>query len=358
MFDAKMAVIGTFAVLMMVSLIPSSHAVLWDLITIADVENTPILPGQAPIITGAITDQASNPVELAQVHIRSGQNSVFTITDEQGQFRVVLDEFSKIPGTYTVNIVANAPDGKTGIATTEFQIKGDLAPEAILEQQLSTPEAIKYLQAQQEDFAKDPIGFMLWNHYQELNQKYIEKKKVSEQLAEKDIINQQQKAQAEEFRQQAIKDFNPTIGVFSGYKYDDYVKSLNPEIKDTIVNQLNFTKSVFEEAQLVKQSILEKGGTQEEAMKAYLEKMTITKEDLASFGVNATKIQNNTETEIIPIPDNTIQEIQNMENKTKTTNVNATDIKVNFDGETIFVNINGTIIEFIVNSTGVFQLDK
>ena len=349
---------GVFAALMMVSLISESDAELWDLIIIVDVENTPIIHGQAPIVTGVIVDQASKPVNLAQVHIRSGQESIFTVTDAQGQFSVVLDKFNRIPGTHVVNIVANAPDGKIGITTTEFQVKGDLSPESILEKQISTPEAIKYLQAQQEDFAKDPIGFTLWNHYQKLNQEYLEKKKTSEKLAEEKIFIQQQKAIAQELTQQAIKDFNPSFGVFSGYKYDDYVKGLNPEVKDTIVNQLNFTRNIFEEAQIVKQEVLQNGGTQEEAMNAYIEKITITKDILESFVNNATKTQNDTLTDIVEIPEDTVQQIQGMENKTETVpSLNATDIKVDFDGKRIFVNINGTTIEFIVNSTGVFQVE-
>ncbi|QUC65296.1 carboxypeptidase regulatory-like domain-containing protein [Nitrosopumilus sp. K4] len=362
MLNPKFAIIGIITILMVVPVISESDAELWDLIIIADIENGPILQGQSPIITGVVVDHASKPVDLAQVHIRSGQGSIFTVTDEHGQFRVVLENFNKIPGTYIVNIVGNAPDGKTGIASIEFQVKGDLSPESILEEQLSTPEAIRYLQAQQEDFAKDPIGFTLWNHYQKLNQEYIEKKIISEQLTEEEIFIEQQKAIAEELRQQAIEEFNPSYGVFSGYKYEDYVKSLDPEIKDTVASQLNFTKNLFEEAQLLKQEVLNNGGTQEEAMNAYFEKLSVSKNALENFGYETIEIQNNTDTETIQNKEETTEEIQEeskdeIENESVETNLDGTNVKVDFDGKKIFVNVNGTTIEFIVNSTGVYQVE-
>jgi len=59
--------------------------------------------------------------------------------------------------------------------------------------------------------------------------------------------------------------------------------SLNPEIRDLVASQLNFTKNTFEEAQKLRDEILANGGTYEEARQAYLDKISFPREVLEQF---------------------------------------------------------------------------
>ncbi|NJK78244.1 MAG: hypothetical protein HC944_05890 [Nanoarchaeota archaeon] len=161
------------------------------------------------------------------------------------------------------------------MANTEFQVMGELTSTSVVEAKLSTPEAIKYLNAQSTDFERDPIGFILYTHYQKLLQEFITEKKIAEKIVEEQKYIEEQTKIADELLLKEIEELVPGSGVFSGYKYDDYVKNLDPAVRETIVNQMNFTKNIFEEAQQLRNSILENGGTKEEANKAYLEKITI-----------------------------------------------------------------------------------
>lgn len=355
----RSTIIMAIFVSLAIPLASSSEAELWNLIILADMENASILSGQEPILAGVIVDHASEPVAYANVHVRSGQESVFITADENGQFKVTLDSSNRIPGTYIVSIVASTPDGKTGISTTEFQVKGELTRTSILEEKLSTPEAKKFLEASSEDFSKDPIGMMLYNYYQKLQQEYLEEKIISDKLTQEQIFIQQQKIIADELREQAIEEFNPQIGTFSGYKYDDYIKGLNPEVRDTIINQINFTKNLFADAQKAREEVLLNGGTEEMARQVYLEKVTVTKETLLNFGIEIPESEiltdNQTNTEIIPAEIEVPELIK--ENKTLEMDVNGTDVKVESDGKTIFINVNGAIIEFLVNATGVYQIN-
>ena len=347
-------------VLLLIPIGSLSHAELWDLIIIADMENSEILPGQAPVISGVVVDHASKPVEQVAVQIRSGQELIHTQTDENGEFKITLGGFERMPGTYIVNISANTNDGKKGITNSEFLVKGEITPQMALEKKLSTPEAKKYLNANKEDFQKNPIGFALYNYYQKINQEYIEKIKIHEKLKQdKNIISEQQKI-SKDLRIKAIEEFNPRHGVFTGYQYDDYVNQLNPEIKDTVIEQLNFTKNLFEEAQLVKEEILFNGGTYEEARQAYLEKVTVTKNMLENFdnkiSENESNITNSTEIEHTTTVANDSPQI-NEKTNTLEFNVDGIDIKFELDGKTLFVNVNGTVIELFVNSTGIHQVN-
>lgn len=353
------SILFVMAIVVFVSLIQTSHAELWDLVIIANIENSVILPGQAPYISGMIVDHASHPIPLANVHIRSGQESIFSITDENGHFRVTLDDSNRIPGTYIVSIVGTAQDGKTGIGTTQFQVKGELTRTSILEEKLSTVEAKKFLDANEDNFAKDPIGYTQFKYYQKLYQEYTEELKITQQLTEEQIYIQQQKIIANNLREQAIDEFNPKIGTFSGYNYEDYIRNLNPEVKETFINQINFTKNLFNEAQFAREQVLLNGGTEEEARKIYLEKITVTRETLNNFGSQEAEIEKN-ENATVNQPIEIQESIQNGsedKNESLTINLGGSDVKIDYDGNIFIINVNGTNIEFILNSTGIYQVN-
>lgn len=350
--------LGLFSVFALSMLIPASDAVLWNLIIQAGVDNAKMLPEEVPTISGRITDHASNPVKDVQIHISTRHDSLFTTTSEQGEFSVQLSHHNRMPGTYMVNIIAKAPDGKIGISNTQFQVIGELTTTSVIEEKLSTPEAIKYLNAKSTDFEKDPIGFILYNHYQKLLQEFIVEKKIGEKILEEQKYIEEQTKISEELLLKEIEELAPGSGVFSGIKYDDYVKNLEPAVKDTIVSQMNFTKNIFEEAQEVRNIILENGGTKEEANKAYLEKITITRQTLEEFGYN---------TEEIVLPEEVIAQTNNTEqlpeqqtveeeNDFINTNIAGMNIQVGNNGASFFVNINGTIIEFLVDGNHIIQI--
>jgi len=148
---------------------------------------------------------------------------------------------------------------------------------------LSTDEAIKYLSANESDFEKNPIGQTLFKYYHGLlDELILEKKESRESLADQ-IYLEQQRIIAENLRNQAIEEFNPGAGTFTGYQYDNYINSLNPEIRDLVASQLDFTKNTFEEAQKLRDEILANGGTYEEARQAYLDMISLPKEVLEQF---------------------------------------------------------------------------
>jgi len=271
-------ILGLIAVLILIPLALTSDAVLWDLIIQVNVENAPLFSGDSPIISGNILDHASKPVKDANVHIISGDKSIFTVTDEFGKFRVELGSFNAIPGNYSVNVIANTEDGKTGMASTEFQIRGELTQITASEEKLSTPKATKYLSASPDDFETNPIGLTLYNYYQKLFSQYLDEQKIYQELTDEQIYIEQQKIIATNLREQAIVEYDPKSGTYSGYRYDRFVDNLDPTIKDTIIGQLNYTTTTFAEANQLVDKILASGGTEEDARKAYLTKLTIPRE--------------------------------------------------------------------------------
>jgi hypothetical protein len=325
--------------------IPTSDAVLWDLLIQTNIEYTSF--PDAPIISGMITDHASKPVKDVQVSIRTGHDSAIVYTDESGKFRFELSNIKRITGNYLVDIVASTTDGKIGYTNTEFQVIGEFTKTSIIEGKLSTQEAIKYLSADPNSFGKDPIGFILYNHYQKLLQEYY------------DVINVKMPEYQKYFDEQTIEktptEINPTWSVFSGETYEEYVNSLEPTIRDTVVNQLNLTINIFGDATQVKNTVLENGGTEEEARLAYLEYIAISKETLENFVYNTGN--KNTSNDSIEQPQN-VQITSNGENIIIQTDIAGMKIKIGGDGTTFGANVNGTIAEFFVDENKNIQINN
>jgi len=222
--------------------------------------------GDTVIITGKVVDHAYHPTRGVEVLVRTGADTTKAFTNPDGEFKAQFVDFQRVPGTYIVNVVASWY-GMTGMASTEFQVKGDSSPVSILQQQLSTDQARKYLSSNENDFEKNPIGQTLFKYYHGLLDQLIAEKKEANKPNEDQIFLEQQRRIAENLRNQAIEEYKPGYGTYGGYKYENYIAGLNPEIRDLVVNQLRFTQNNFLDA-------------------AYLDRLTIPKEILEKFNEN------------------------------------------------------------------------
>ena len=281
MYD-KPVIVGLFSFLILFSIIPSSQAALWEFIVEIEMEKGAVYSGETVVVTGRVVDHAYKATRGVEVLVRTGADTTKAFTDPDGMFRAEFKNFERVPGTYTVNIVASWY-GMTGLASTEFQVKGDSTPVSLLQQQLSTDEARKYLSSNESDFEKNPIGQTLFKYYHNLLAQLIsEQREASKPIADQ-VFLEQQRIIANNLKNQAIEEYKPGHGTYGGYQYDDYIAGLNPEIRELVVRQLDFTKNNFEEAQKIKEEIIANGGTMEEARQAYLDRISIPKEVLEQF---------------------------------------------------------------------------
>jgi len=367
-------ILGLIVVLILIPLALTSDAILWDLIIQVNVENAPLFTGDSPIISGNISDHASKPVKDVNVHIISGEKSIFTVTDEFGEFRVELGSFNVIPGNYSVNVIANTDDGKTGMTSTEFQIRGEITQITVSEEKLSTPEATKYLSASPDDFEKNPIGLMFYNYYQKLFSQYLDEQKIYQELTDEQIYIEQQKIIATNLREQAIIEYDPKSGTYSGYMYDRFVDNLDPTIKDMILSQLNYTTTTFAEANQLADEILVNGGTEEDARKAYLTKLTIPRElmDKITLGITDFEQEEHTPQQVMPNaiineenadqprvvgdPAWGLNQLPSDENQSIFVNLNNIPIEIEMKDSIINLIVNGTSIKFLIEGDNIIQI--
>ena len=215
-------------------------------------------------------------------------------------------------------------------------------------------EALKYLHASPGDFAKDPIGFTLYNYYQNLQAEFLEELKSQSELDKEQQLISEQRQQSIEFTEQIIEEKNPRAGTYSGWQYDRFVSNLDLSVKDIIVNQLNYTVTMFEEAQEAFDGVLESGGTYHEARLAYYEKASISRElmnELTLMKIENTTVSGNFtgSTELISelnqnATENSPNQVDNI-----ILNINGTLIDIGKAGTVIYLNINGTLVELIIN---------
>jgi len=350
-------------VILLISSIPMSESVLWDLIITVNVVNDPIISNENPVVSGQIVDHAGKPIQNAEVQIRIGAETITTTSSETGDFQHEFIGLQIIPGLHVVNVIAVSDEEKIGLASTDFRFKGEIETFSHTAKLLETPEAVRYLNSDPTDFEFDPIGFTLYNYYQKLYEKFLLEQSIQKDIDEQEKILDELRQISDDISQEIIDEKNPGAGTFSGFDRDVFVDNLDLSIRDIIVNQLNYTITVFTEAQNAMDEVLQNGGTIKEARQAYFEKAAISQETMNSMTVinqdNSTEnnLTNSTE------PADYISELQNSTNTNLDTtgnelslNVNGTSIQVGMSGTIIYLNVNGTIIEFIVNGTEIIQI--
>lgn len=331
---------------------------LWDLQIQIHVENIVLLEGDMPIISGRVTDQASNPVANAQVRVLVGAESQFTSTDENGDFKVAMVEFSGVPGVHIINVMVTAEDGRMGIDSGNFQVRGEISPSTVTQKRLSTQEAIKYLNSTRDEHANNPIGIRLFDYYQNLNQKLLSEKQLEKTLKQYDESMNEKRSITDESLLAAIEAKKPGSGYIKGRQFNEMLGKIDSERQGIISNQLNYTANNFIEAKMIRDQILNSGGSVEEARKAYFEKLAMPRSMMESMTViQIPIIENYTDTnstliDSVANPNSTNIETSNISYHA----INGTSINLGLDGSTIVLNINGTLIKFMINGTQLVQI--
>jgi len=341
-----------------------SESLLWDLQIFANPEKESLTLDEFPIIVGLIVDHAEKPIPEAEVKLRVGTESVTTFTNTAGEFRYEFNNAFQIPGMYVVNIVATSTNGKIGLGNTNFKIIGEVSLASVIAKNLGTQEAFYYLNAHPDDFKYDPIGMSLYNHYQKMKSEYVVQNEIEQKQAEHQIMIEESRKLAEESLQNALDDELHGVGVYEGWRYDIFVSNLDLSVRDTIVDQLNYTANALVLAQAAMQTILDDGGTMEEARQAYIDAASISRDSMykITYGDideidqlsndNSTSDFNSNQTSSIN------DEIILNQNNDEQISVNGTTIDVQMNGNFIYVIVNGTIIEFFINGTEILPTNS
>lgn len=317
-----------------------------------------MLLDEKPIVFGTVVDHAGKPVADAEVKVRLANQTASTITNANGGFLVEFDEI-KIPGYYLVNTIATFED-KMGISRIEFQVKGDLSVSSQSQYELETFVSQYYNNYNLQGDSTDSLESRIIQRYQQLEQDLSEKQKQEVELKKYQEFLEQQRETASEYKQQRIEEFKPGSGTYSGWKYERFVEGLDENVREIIVNQLNYTINAFSEAQMAMEKVLQEGGTMEEARKAYFVKATIPRKLMENF------VSENSESDP-ELQKNLLQnttsrkmssEMPKIDTSKSSKPENKTVIDLDENVTSIILKINGVEIELEVNGTQIYQIPK
>lgn len=274
------------AVLLAVLAAPAAYADVPDLIVEASANATLVDSGDPVGVSGSVYDHGYEPVAGAEVTVRTGGNTTVVETGQNGTFAVEYAGAERAPGTHTINVQVTW-EGLSGLASAQFQVRGDADRAAEIERQLGTDTAKRYLGANATDFARDPLGMRLYEYYNDMSEELAGLRAGDVKTAE-EMQAEQLRRVAEKLRADALEKANLQDGTYGGYAYESYIRGLNPEIRDLVAGQLNFTNGAFARAQAAMDAVLESGGTYAEARQAYLDAMSVPRAALEEFNRNAT----------------------------------------------------------------------
>ena len=362
MYSHAFLVIGVLCGFLLVNT-ATSEAILWDLVITTNIDNMPVFTEDNIVVSGTVVDHANMPIQDGDIQIRIGSEKVLTTTTPSGEFHYELENMDLIPGIYVLNVVATSNDGKYGISNIEFRVKGESSYSSHTAKLLEAPEAQKYLYADESDFKRDPIGLVLFSYYQGLQEKFEEEEITQSLYDENNKKFEDLRQISEQLSQIIIDEANPGSGIYDGYKRDYYVAHLEPEIKEIVIQQLNYTIRIFVEAQKAMDEVLQNGGTYEDAQLAYFEIASTPKALVESLTSNEGFEEfYNPEIpepiEDIIIESETLEEElePEVEDEDLSVNIDGTEISVGLSGTTIFLNINGTMVEFVIEGNKIIQV--
>ena len=101
----KIGFVGIFSFLIILSAVQTSEAELWELIIDLNLEKTVIVSGETLVVSGKVVDHSYKPIRGAEILVRTGSETTKAFTDPWGVFSAEFDNFERVPGTYTINVV-------------------------------------------------------------------------------------------------------------------------------------------------------------------------------------------------------------------------------------------------------------
>jgi hypothetical protein len=275
------AIAVLLAAILLSSTTLASAATLWDFVIQAELEQAEIGLNEKPVVSGKVLDQVLRPVSGVDVTIRFSNNSVTTTTASDGSFSYEFGE-QTMPGTFTVNIFAKSND-KKGFAKLALQVG----------KQSTSFNEIYYKTSEfsNQTTTNDPYADLKLKHYLKFLDEQNKRLQKQYQLEAKKLALEEKRNDAQQRLYDAIEEKQVGAGIFAGKRYEDYILTVNPKIRDTVSSQLNYTKQLFEEARQAMKEVLDNGGSLQEARKVYFEKLSVTKDELNNI-VDANNTEN------------------------------------------------------------------
>jgi len=227
---------------------------------------------ERPVIEGTVTDQASRPVSDVLVNISTAAGTVGTKTDVGGKFR---HEFSNSfsPGQYTVNVKAQKDGYGVGLKSTTFFVKGIPTLQTQNQLQLKTVSG--------DQIKNNPIASKILKNMEITQKRQAEQEKKLKQIEENKKFLDQQRALADKELQNDLGIWFTSLDPFTPRNaYTSFVSQINQTLQGLFWEQFNFTNQKTNEGLTAMFQVLDNGGSEQEARKAFIQKASSSRAEI------------------------------------------------------------------------------
>ena len=227
---------------------------------------------ERPVIEGTVTDQASRPISDVLVNISTAAGTAGTKTDAGGKFRY---EFSNSfsPGQYIVNVKAQKDGYGVGLKSTTFFVKGIPSTQTQNQLQLKT--------VSEDKIKNDPIAFKILKSIEITQKRQAEQEKKLKQIEENKKFLDQQRALADKELQNDLNGWLASLDPLAPRNaYANFVSQINQTFQGLFWAQFNFTDQKTNEGLAAMFQILDNGGSEQEARKAFIQKASSSRAEI------------------------------------------------------------------------------
>ncbi|MEO9277777.1 MAG: carboxypeptidase-like regulatory domain-containing protein [Nitrososphaera sp.] len=242
-----------------------------SLVITVNPEKSPIESNEIPAIVGTVTNQASKPVDNAQISISTASGVFYTTTDSDGKFRYQYPD-TVSPAEYLVNIKAQKDGYRVGLGSTTFFVSGVPAQSQYHSGTISGNNTIQ-----------DPVASSILKNIEIAKKMQAEQDAKTKQIEDEKKLQEQQRALANQQLQIDLQNWFDQLNPFTPRNaYAMFVSQINQTVQSIFWGQFNFTEQKTNNGLAARDQVLQNGGTADEARNAFIQNASSSKSEIVA----------------------------------------------------------------------------
>ena len=235
-------------------------------------EKNSLESSEIPVLAGTVTDQASKPITNAQVKISTSYGTIVTSTDSDGKFRYQYAN-PVTPGQYVISVKAQKDGYGIGLVSTTFFVKGIPVSQSQNQYNFKTVSSDKINQ--------DPTASKILKNIEKAkNQQAVQEEKIKKIEDNKKFL-EEQRALADQKLQNDLSGWITQFDPFTPRNaYAAFVSEVNQTVQSIFWGQFNFTDQKTNDGLSAMIQVLQSGGSDVDARKAFIQKATSSRNEI------------------------------------------------------------------------------
>ncbi len=265
-----MKTILLLAAVMLALLFHNAYATLplGSLVVTVHPEKSPIESNEIPVLIGTVTNQASKPIQDAEVSINTADGIFETQTDVNGTFTYQYPG-TVSPAEYLVNVKAQKDGYQPGLSSTTFFVNG-------IPQHIYTSNTVSGNVT-----AQDPVASKILKNIELAKQLQAEQDAKIKQVEEEKQFQESQRALADQQLQIDLQSWFAQFNPFTPRNaYAEFVSQVNQTVQSIFWGQFNFTEQKTNDGLAAMNYTLENGGSREDARKAFIQNASSSRTEI------------------------------------------------------------------------------